>query len=121
MMLTLSSMPTAILREDIPLISGVQDAETSAIFSKRDSSHPARQLSFFSTWDECACDLDWLMFSSIAIVIDNYDRMFRLTKHPSDEKRHFEECLSRMHEYWTEEAKVPCEITIFSEQGKYDN
>ena len=34
MMLTLSSMPTAILREDIPLISGVQDAETSAIFSK---------------------------------------------------------------------------------------
>lgn len=34
MMLTLSSMPTAILREDIPLISGVQDAETSAIFQR---------------------------------------------------------------------------------------
>lgn len=74
----------------------------------------------WNAWDECACDLDWLMFSSIAIVIDNYDRMLRLTKHPSDEKRHFEECLSRMHEYWTEEAKVPCEITTFLEQGKYD-
>ena len=119
-MLTLSSMPTAILREDIPLISGVQDAETSAIFSKS-IQFPNYFGENWNAWDECACDLDWLMFSSIAIVIDNYDRMFRLTKHPSDEKRHFEECLSRMHEYWTEEAKVPCEITIFSEQGKYDN
>ena len=72
----------------------------------------------WNAWDECACDLDWLMFSSIAIVIDNYDRMFCMTDHPTDERLHFEECLSRVHEYWTKEAKIPCKIAIFSEHIK---
>lgn len=44
----------------------------------------------WNAWDECACDLDWLVFSSIAIVIDDYDRMFSLTADPQDEKLHFE-------------------------------
>lgn len=54
------------------------------------------------------------MFSSIAIVIDDYDRMFSLTADPQDEKLHFEKCISRVHAYWTEEAKIPCEISIYS-------
>lgn len=72
----------------------------------------------WNAWDECACDLDWLMFSSIAIVIDDYDKMFCMTEHPTDERSHFEECLSIVHEYWTKEAKIPCEIAIFSEHIK---
>ena len=68
----------------------------------------------WNAWDECACDLEWLVFSSIAIVIDDYDRMFSLTADPQDEKLHFEKCISRVHAYWTEEAKIPCEISIYS-------
>ena len=30
----------------------------------------------WAAFDECICDLDWLSFNSLFIVVDDYDRMF---------------------------------------------
>ena len=30
----------------------------------------------WSAWDECATDLSWLMFDSVALIIDDYESLF---------------------------------------------
>ena len=74
----------------------------------------------WNAWDECACDLDWLMFSSIAIVIDGYDKMFCQEEEPYATKLFFEKYLARVCEYWNDENNAPCNIVIFAENCHAD-
>lgn len=30
----------------------------------------------WNAWDECATDLSWLMFDSVALIIDDYESLF---------------------------------------------
>ena len=41
----------------------------------------------WNAWEECMTDLDWLSFSSIALVIDDYEVLFEEEKEP--EKKSF--------------------------------
>lgn len=70
----------------------------------------------WNAWDECACDLDWLVFSSIAIIIDQYDQMFSLEEQSNIAKSIFEEYLKKVSEYWENENNIPCNIIIFTDK-----
>ena len=41
----------------------------------------------WNAWEECMTDLDWLSFSSIALVIDDYEVLFEEEKEPKDSRR----------------------------------
>ena len=98
MMLTLNSTLIAILKEDILPILEERDVGALTISLKSILQH----FNFQPTLEK----------------IGTHGTSVLVTEHPTDEKLHFEECLSRMHEYWIEEAMIPCEIIIFSEHNK---
>lgn len=70
----------------------------------------------WNAWDECAADLDWLSFTSLALVIDHYELMFCKEKDVADSLAVFERRITKLKEYWEIEEKVPFEIVAF----KYD-
>lgn len=69
----------------------------------------------WNAWDECACDLAWICFSSIAIVIDHYELMFCMEQDQMKSKRLFEDYLKELKQYWEVENNVPCYIIAFEE------
>ena len=67
----------------------------------------------WNAWDECACDLDWLTFSSLAIIIDRYDLLLSREKEPDIARSVFVKYLDQVCEYWEKERNTPCHIVIY--------
>ncbi len=51
-------------------------------------------------WDECATDLDWLSFDSIALIIDDYDMLFIDEPDTACVLADVEEEIQYIEEYW---------------------
>ena len=67
----------------------------------------------WNAWYECAWDLDWLKFDSIAIVIDDFDLLFSREFNPKKAKTLFEKDMLDLQKYWQEEQGVLCNICLF--------
>lgn len=57
-------------------------------------------------------DLDWLSFSSIALVIDDYEVLFEEEKEPEDSRRILETYFKKIIAYWENENGVPFEVFL---------
>lgn len=57
-------------------------------------------------------DLDWLSFSSIALVIDDYEVLFEEEKEPEDSRRILETYFKEIITYWENENGVPFEVFL---------
>lgn len=57
-------------------------------------------------------DLDWLSFSSIALVIDDYEVLFEEEKEPEDSRRILETCFKEIIAYWENENGVLFEVFL---------
>lgn len=54
----------------------------------------------WNAFDECITDLEWLNFSSLLIVIDNFDQLFKEENPADDYKKYLVEYLNNTLEYW---------------------
>ena len=70
----------------------------------------------WNAWYECAWDLYWLSFTSLAIIIDDYDFLFINESDSKDAKSLFIKDMSDLQKYWQEEKGVTCKLSIFSMQ-----
>ena len=61
----------------------------------------------WSAWDECATDLSWLMFDSVALIIDDYESLF--VDEPDNERilADVEKELRYIENYWQKRMFVP--------------
>ena len=61
----------------------------------------------WSAWDECATDLSWLMFDSVALIIDDYESLF--VDEPDKERilADVEKELRYIENYWQKRMFVP--------------
>lgn len=50
--------------------------------------------------DECICDLDWLKFNKVLVVIENYHFMFQ---NDVKNKEFVLQCMNNTAEYWNEQ------------------
>ena len=57
-------------------------------------------------------DLDWLSFSSIALVIDDYEVLFEEEKKPEDSCRILETYFKEIIAYWENENGVLFEVFL---------
>ena len=65
----------------------------------------------WNAFDECITDLEWLKFSSILIVIDNYDQLFK-KENPVDEYiKYLIEYLNNAVEYWKSQ-NIPMQVYL---------
>lgn len=64
----------------------------------------------WAAFDECITDLDWLKFTSLLIVIDDYDQLFKKEYPKQAVKQLLEKYLNCAVEYWTSQ-NVP--ITVY--------
>ncbi len=65
----------------------------------------------WNAFDECITDLDWLKFSCIIIVIEDYDLLFRKEDPKKDYKGYLMNFLNSAVEYWTSQS-VPISIYL---------
>lgn len=65
----------------------------------------------WNAFDECITDLEWLKFSSIIIVIEDYDLLFRKEDPKEDYKGYLITFLNSAIEYWTSQH-VPISIYL---------
>lgn len=54
----------------------------------------------WAAWDECATDLKWLSFDSIAVIIDNYDCLFVDEPDTDSLLADFEAEIRYIEDYW---------------------
>ena len=73
----------------------------------------------WNAFDECITDLEWLTFSSILIVIDSFDRMFKEENHDDECKEYLIRYLKNAAEYWESEG-IPM-IVYLNQQDDYEN
>lgn len=66
----------------------------------------------WNAWEECMTDLDWLSFSSITLVIDDYEVLFEEEKEPEDSRRILETYFKEIIAYWENENGVPFEVFL---------
>ena len=61
----------------------------------------------WNAWDECATDLSWLMFDSVALIIDDYESLF--VDEPDKERilADVEKELRYIENYWQKRMFVP--------------
>ncbi len=91
--------------------------KTNADFLRESSAafqFPAYFGENWNAWDECICDLDWLQFSSLALIIDDYASVFSNEPNAEQERCYLERYLSDMQRAWAEQ-NVPVHIILFSE------
>ena len=70
----------------------------------------------WAAFDECITDLDWLRFSSLLIVIEDFNLLFKRDRRKHAEKQLLEKYLNNAAEYWTSQ-NVPISI-LLNEQAK---
>lgn len=66
----------------------------------------------WSAWDECATDLSWLMFDSVALIIDDYESLF--VDEPDKERilADVEKELRYIENYWQKRMFVPFYVFV---------
>lgn len=70
----------------------------------------------WNAWDECINDLDWLEFTSLAIVIDRFELLFSKEGHLARDRYLLEQSFDEWERYWQEEKGVSCFVVAFSEE-----
>lgn len=70
----------------------------------------------WNAWDECINDLDWLEFTSLAIVIDRFELLFSKEGHLARDRYLLEQSFIEWARYWQEEKGVTCFVVAFSEE-----
>ena len=65
----------------------------------------------WDAFDECMTDLDWLLFSEIDIIIDDYKMVFDKAQDKDTQKKLLMKHLEIIIEYWKEQ-KVPINVYI---------
>jgi hypothetical protein len=70
----------------------------------------------WNAWDECINDLDWLEFTSLAIVIDCFELLFSKEGHLARDRYLLEQSFNEWARYWQEEKGVTCFVVAFSEE-----
>jgi hypothetical protein len=55
----------------------------------------------WAAFDECICDLEWLSFNSLFIVVDDFERMFNGNRTIQNQ---FKEYMKIMVDYWEEQG-----------------
>ena len=67
----------------------------------------------WGAFDECITDLEWLVFSEIAIIIEDYDVLFEDEEERSELKGLLEKHLDAAVQYW-EKEQVPVYVLLNS-------
>ena len=62
----------------------------------------------WDAFDECMTDLDWLLFSEIDIVIDDFKKVFDAALNKDDQKSLLYKHLQIIVEYWNEQGIPIC-------------
>jgi len=70
----------------------------------------------WNAWDECINDLDWLEFTSLAIVIDHFELLFCKEGHLARDRFLLERSFDDWTRNWQEEKGVSCFVAAFSEE-----
>ena len=65
----------------------------------------------WAAFDECITDLEWLKFSSLLIVIEDFDLLFKKDRKKHVEKQLLEKYLNLAAEYWTSQ-NIPISILL---------
>ena len=65
----------------------------------------------WAAFDECITDLEWLKFSSLLIVLEDYDQIFKKEKLKYGQRQVLEKYLNIAAEYWTSQ-NVPITINL---------
>ena len=70
----------------------------------------------WAAWDECATDLDWLVFQSIAVIIDDYDSFFSEEPNKEELLSELEKEFVCIEDYWEKCMSKTCVIIVCSSE-----